>query len=123
MAEDDETLRELISTVLEACGYEVLVAASGFEAVQVAERFHGRLSLLISDVTMPGMSGIELATRLRAAIGPLPVLLLSGYEREDVPADLGEPELVFMSKPFRPVALAQTVRKMLAAAASDAAKS
>jgi two-component system cell cycle sensor histidine kinase/response regulator CckA len=114
VAEDNSLLRELISAIVEACGYEVVAAASGCEAVQAAARCTGRLSLLITDVEMPGMSGPELARRLQAGMGSLKVLLLSGHDREEVLADLGGLRLVFVRKPFTARVLAQTVREMLA---------
>jgi two-component system cell cycle sensor histidine kinase/response regulator CckA len=123
IAEDDAALRALLSAMLEASGYGVILAANGIEALRLAERSGGRLSLLIADVTMPEMGGLELARRLRARCGPLKVLLLSGYERGDLEADLGDPGLVFVQKPFSPRALAQTVREMLKATGGEPAKS
>lgn len=122
VAEDDAGLRALISAALETSGYEVVAAANGFEALREAERRLGRIALLISDVMMPGMSGPELARRLRARSGPLKVLLLSGYPRQDLPADLGDLEPVLVEKPFSVHALARTVRGMLAAAGGEPAK-
>ena len=73
-----------------------------------AQRYAGRLSLLITDVMLAGMSGRELAGRLRAS---LRVLLVSGYERRDLPADLDGLELI--GKPFKAQVLPRKVREML----------
>ena len=109
VAEDDEMLRTLLGIALESCGYTVLAAAGGAEALQLAELHDGAVQLLISDVVMRGMDGFELADRLVAIHPELRVLLLSGY-----PVD---PELhgdvAFLQKPFRPSVLVARVRALL----------
>ena len=109
VAEDDEMLRTLLAIALESCGYTVLTAAGGAEALQLAERHDGAIPLLISDVVMRGMDGCELADRLAAINPDLRVLLLSGY-----PVD---PDfhggVAFLQKPFRPSILVARVRTLL----------
>jgi len=110
VAEDDEMLRTLLQVSLESCGYTVLASASGPAALELAERHAEPIALLLSDVTMPGMEGPELARRLAAIRPGLKVLLLSGYGRDPAILDAG---VDFLQKPFRPSALVARVRWIL----------
>ena len=95
-----------------AAANEVLIAASGSEVLAVVHDCAGRLGLVISDVTMPGMSGFELARHLRAEDESLKILLLSGYG-EAALEGLSEPAVAFLPKPVSPTALARKVRELL----------
>jgi two-component system, cell cycle sensor histidine kinase and response regulator CckA len=112
VVEDDPVLRQLFSIVLAEYGYEVSVAASGGEALAVAHGRAGRLDLVVSDVMMPGMSGLELAKRLRSEDESIKILLLSGYG-EAALEGLSEPAVAFAEKPLAPAALARKVREVL----------
>jgi two-component system cell cycle sensor histidine kinase/response regulator CckA len=114
LVEDDSQVRTLARTMLAACGYTVLVAASGEEALRLAAAYDGPLHLLLTDVVMPGLSGPELAARLVAERPGLPVLYISGYtddrlERHGLP----NATTAFLSKPFTAEALARAVRQVL----------
>lgn len=110
VAEDDEVLRTLLQIALESCGYTVMASASGPAALELAERHAEPIALLVSDVTMPGMEGPELARRLAAVRPGLRVLLLSGYSLDPALLDAG---VDFLQKPFRPSALVARVRGIL----------
>jgi two-component system cell cycle sensor histidine kinase/response regulator CckA len=110
VAEDDDALRTLLQIALESCGYAVLTSATGPAALALAERHAEPIALLVSDVTMPGMEGHELARRLAAIRPGLKVLLLSGYGRDPALVDAG---VDFLQKPFRPSALVARVRWIL----------
>ncbi len=110
LVEDDRALRELLRITLEACGYAVLAAADAAEALRLAQPPGRAIALLVSDVTIPGLSGPELARRLAVGRAGLPVLLLSGYARDA--AMLG-PQVPFLQKPFSPRVLGAKVREIL----------
>lgn len=110
VAEDNEPLRALLQVALESCGYTVLAGAGGPEALGLAERHDETIALLVSDVTMPGMDGRELARRLSAIRPRLQVLLLSGFGPD--PALLAG-GVHFLQKPFRPSFLVAKVREIL----------
>ena len=115
--EDEESVRETVRRILERVGYEVLVARDGREGVSVIEAGRQRVSLVVCDVVMPFLGGIEVR-RLLSRIAPtLPVLLMSGYSTElpPLPLDPAEPDL-FLGKPFEPVELLRRVREVLDAA-------
>jgi CheY-like chemotaxis protein len=112
LVEDEALVRKLASDVLTGRGYTVLSAASGAEALALAEANAAAIALVVSDVVMPGMSGPEMAGLLAARGFPLPVLYMSGYAESDsgglLPA--GAP---LLQKPFSPDTLARRVRAAL----------
>src|SRR5262249_14234128 len=85
----------------ESKGYTVVDAASAQEALEIVERAEGRFDLLLTDVIMPGMSGRELAERLRARWARLRVLYTSGYTANELPENL-DLDAGFIPKPFTP---------------------
>jgi CheY-like chemotaxis protein len=114
LAEDDETVRELTIMALRRHGYEVLVATSGEEGVQVAADHPGPIHLLITDVVMRGMTGRDLSDALVLERPLLRTLYVSGYtENTIVHHGVLEPGIAFLAKPFTPVGLARKVREVL----------
>ncbi len=114
VVEDQPEVRELAVRALRRVGYEVLEATDGDEA---AARFADRatsLSLLLTDVVMPGLNGRELAERLRAVNPRLLVVYMSGYTQEILDQqDRVEPGAAFVAKPFTPSALVRQVDQLL----------
>jgi CheY-like chemotaxis protein len=92
----------------------VLEARNGAEALDLVSRHPGRISLLLTDVVMPGMSGRQLADRLTPRLPGVKVLFMSGYT-DDAIVHHGvlERGIAFLHKPFSPDALAQRVRETL----------
>jgi PAS domain S-box-containing protein len=118
VVEDEEAVRTMTGRLLQSEGYEVLEAANGREALEIVERYSGRVDLVITDVAMPVMSGRDLADRLKQRRASLPVLFMSGYtDDEMVRRGLIEPDHPFLSKPFTPEVLAGKVRLLLDQAA------
>jgi PAS domain S-box-containing protein len=114
VVEDEAGVRTLVCQVLRTCGYTVLEAAQGRDAVRVWEEHRGPIHLLVTDVVMPEMGGRELATRLTTLSPDLKVLYLSGYTDDAVVRHgLLRAEAEFLQKPFSPVALARKVREVL----------
>jgi PAS domain S-box-containing protein len=112
--EDEEGVRELIRTVLEIAGYQVLTAGSAREALALAETHTGPIHLVVTDVVMPEMSGVEVARRLRALRPALGVLYVSGYTEDDViRRGVLASSVTFLEKPFTPEDLTAKVRQVL----------
>jgi CheY-like chemotaxis protein len=112
--EDEEAVRRLVSQTLEKQGYRLLVAGTGTEALEMAEQYSGRISLLITDVVMPRMGGKELAERLRALRPDIRILYISGYtETAILRSGSLESSEQFLQKPFTPMALSKRVRELL----------
>jgi two-component system cell cycle sensor histidine kinase/response regulator CckA len=114
LVDDTDALREMIQRVLANFGYNVLVARDGAQALEVSDKYHGQIDLLLSDVVMPGIGGPELAVRLRMRRPSLRVLLMSGYDEHSLGTG-GVSYASFIAKPFRPEVLAEKVRATLSA--------
>ncbi len=114
VAEDDEVLRELCRVMLEEFGYTVLLAGNAQAALELAHNYEGGIDMLVADVVMPGMSGVQLGQELASVIPGLTVLYMSGYAggvvMEGQPFDPGE---AFVQKPFTPDALLSKMRQLL----------
>ncbi|HXE72218.1 MAG TPA: ATP-binding protein, partial [Candidatus Nitrosotenuis sp.] len=113
VAEDEDQVRLALSRLLEGRGYRVLPAASGEEALRVSARYPGSIELLLTDVAMPEMGGVELARRLQALRPGLRVLLVSGHAPEVLARQGVEEGQPLLPKPFSPQALLQRVRESL----------
>jgi signal transduction histidine kinase len=114
VVEDEEIVRELVCAVLEEQGYNVICAADGWEALQVAGDFDGTIHLLVTDVIMPHMNGPELAGKLSSIRPDMKVLYVSGYSDNDI-GDQGvlDPRFELLQKPFTPQTLARKIRDVI----------
>lgn len=115
LAEDEPLVRAMIATALRNRGYNVLEAANGLEALQIAqEQVAGEIQLLLSDITMPQMNGIELARQFREIFPNVKIVLMSGYvEDPELQIAILDPRIEFLSKPFSLQELADKVREVL----------
>jgi len=114
VVEDEPAVRSLSRRALEGSGYTVLAAATGADALELAERHDGPIDLLVTDVVMPGMSGRELAEQLAPRRPGLRVLYMSGYPGDAVVQRGGlAAGVAFLQKPFTPDGLARQVRAVL----------
>lgn len=115
VVEDENPVRELVSSILRGLGYHVLEAASGAKAVEVWEAQERRVDLLLTDLVMPDqMNGWELAERLRRERPELKVVFTSGYSAEVVGKEfLLRRDAHFLRKPYHPQKLALMVRDCL----------
>jgi PAS domain S-box-containing protein len=114
LAEDASGLLELAKKILERYGYTVLEAPNGIEALQICERHHGTIHLLLTDVVMPGMSGRDLADRVALLYPGMKVLYTSGYtDNAIVQRGVLSAGTAFLQKPYAPEALARKVRDLL----------
>ena len=109
VAEDDELLRYCTVNLLRSHGYKIIEARDGEHALELLEKCRDAVHLLITNYEMPGISGVELARKLREKHGRLKVLLISGMARDIDPAD----DIVFLEKPYNQAILAHTVRELL----------
>ncbi|HXA37597.1 MAG TPA: ATP-binding protein [Phenylobacterium sp.] len=116
--EDEDAVRGVAAKLLRARGYEVIEAASGEEALELAEAHAGTIDLMISDVVMPGMQGPDLLKQARGYLGAAPVMFISGYAESEF-SDLleGEANVSFLPKPIDIKTLAERVKQELQKAA------
>ncbi|MGZ3425158.1 MAG: response regulator, partial [Polyangia bacterium] len=111
LVEDDEDVRDFLLFLLSRLGYRVLQATDGVEALELARTFAEPIDLVLSDIVMPRMNGIDLTHHLIKARPGVKVLLMSGY-----PGDAAEVALApgrLLKKPFERDQLARCVREVL----------
>jgi signal transduction histidine kinase/ActR/RegA family two-component response regulator len=109
--DDDDDVRAVAQTMVEEIGYDVVAVANGEEALEAIET--EPFALLITDVAMPGMNGVDLGKRVREVVPELPILFASGYaDLQTFGADLDVENL--LKKPFRIADLAARISAVLA---------
>jgi PAS domain S-box-containing protein len=122
VVEDDAAVRATAVTRMQQLGYAVLEADSGTAAIELLGRSPGDVSLVFSDVVMPGpISGFDLAKWVRTSLPHLPVLLTSGYHDRLAGVDPTIAEVRLLQKPYGRAELAQALRTALDGAAGDQA--
>ena len=114
LVEDEQALREVTRRILAGAGYEVIVAASGPEAIEAADGHTGPIDLLLSDVIMPQMPGPQLAEKLLVERPSVRVLLMSGFAQPilDSGGYLGD-GMTLIEKPFTRLSLLAKVAQAL----------
>ena len=114
VVDDDPSVLQVASKVLKRGGYEVLGAGGGAEALELAEANEGRISLLLTDVVMPGMGGRELSENFRARYPAVRILFMSAYTEDEVILQgVRVAEVDFIPKPFTVQGLRDKVRQVL----------
>jgi CheY-like chemotaxis protein len=114
LVEDEAPVREMAARALTQAGYDVLAAEDGAAALRVVGERRGRVDLVVTDVMMPVIGGIELAERLAASCPGAQVVYVSGLPWGDVSDGRALPEgHVFLRKPYLPDALVHAVRGLL----------
>jgi two-component system cell cycle sensor histidine kinase/response regulator CckA len=114
LAEDDLLVRTMVAQALRSRGYTVIEADDGARALALARERLGRIDLVLSDIGLPHISGLQLARDLRKLSPTLPVLLISGYTEDDAAQrELHAAGIAFLPKPFAPAMLMQQVRAVL----------
>jgi CheY-like chemotaxis protein len=114
LVEDEAMVREISRQVLEMCGYTVLEAQHGVEALSIFQEEKDKIDLMITDVIMPQMGGRELVERVKQTHPQLRVLFTSGYTDDAIVRhDVIDAGTYFIPKPFTPGALAHKVREVL----------
>lgn len=114
LVEDQQDVRSVAEQALRRYGYHVLEASNAGEALLICEQHPMPIHLLVTDVVMPRMSGVELARRLAEIRPEMKVLYMSGYtENAALHHGIVEPGKAYLQKPFVPERLARRVREVL----------
>ena len=108
LVDDSHRIRPLVRAILQDLDCQILEADGADQALELAAGPGTRIDLLLTDITMPGMNGVELADRLRQSYPQLQVLYMSGYA---LPSLITK-GMHFIEKPFRPEVLLARVREM-----------
>lgn len=116
LVEDESVVREVTRQVLEHVGYRVLESSGPREALSLAAEHRGRIGLLLSDIVMPGMNGLDLARRIQAIQPRLTTVFMSGYAENAMLQEGLDDSSAYIQKPF-------TVDQLLRSVAGALAKS
>ncbi|MBS1851720.1 MAG: PAS domain S-box protein [Acidobacteria bacterium] len=113
VVEDEPSMRHLTSYILKLCGYTVLAAKDGPEALQINRRYQDPIHLLLTDFVMPGLSGDALARQILEQRPDIAILYMSGYAGQKVGGEVLEEGAFFLAKPFTRESLAGKIRDVL----------
>jgi two-component system, cell cycle sensor histidine kinase and response regulator CckA len=108
IADDERAIQNMVRNKLEEEGYFVLTAENGEAALILSHQYPGRIHLLLTDIVMPNMSGVELSKQLSAERPGIRIVLMSGYFEEDI-----NPEFRLLKKPFALQELTDTIKGLL----------
>ncbi len=118
VVEDDEDMRENLRRILIGAGYEVHLARNGVKAIEVLERL--RCHLVLTDLVMPGMGGLDLLDEIRRHEQNLPVVFLTAFGDRAIFAKVTEMGAVdFLTKPFRAASLLGIIQRILNSQTSE----
>lgn len=114
LVEDEIPVRTFSSRALQNKGYEVFEADSGEQGLQIIEKYEGRISVIITDVMMPGMTGPDMVEQIHATYPHIPVIFISGYGEDAFMSSYGSKRSFnFLPKPFTLNQLAQKVKEVM----------
>jgi two-component system, cell cycle sensor histidine kinase and response regulator CckA len=116
IADDEDGVRKLVYSILAANGYKILEARNGAEALALYQANQDKIGIVVTDLVMPQMSGVELGEHLNRLNPALSVLYTSGYQ--DNPIGREGRNASFLQKPFTPAELLSKVRELLDEAAT-----
>lgn len=111
LVEDEAIVRHSFAQLLRTQGHEVIEAANGTEALALLN--HWRVNLVITDLSLPNLNGLNLISLIRARWPRMPIILISGYLSQDAGNIILDGVADFLQKPIRPSALVATVRRLL----------
>ena len=114
VVEDEGGVRQFVADLLRSAGYAVLEAANGQEAMAIANRYRGAIHLLLTDMVMPGITGLQLAEGVLGLHPEAKVLLVSGYSESLGSSAPLDGNIHFLQKPFTPEHLTRTVKEAIA---------
>lgn len=114
VVDDDLTILEIASEILETFGFQVLTAANGYAGLQIFTQKQPAINLVLLDLAMPGMDGFQVFTAIRQLTTTVPVIFSSGFSPQNLANKIKNyPATAFLQKPYHLNDLIDLVRKML----------
>lgn len=113
LVEDEETVRKVIERLLQKLGYEVESASDAEEAIEIFTKRNEEFDLVLTDVVMPGLTGVEMSEVLKKQRPDMKFLFTSGYTSKELGGNPEAPPEPFLPKPFSMVELSRSVREAL----------
>ena len=121
IAEDDDSMRQFLKLALERAGHRVTACADGLAAYKAAEDFGDTVHLLLADIVMPGMDGIELSQRVSQLHPHVKILFITGFSAVAMDASISRNDnATVLSKPFHLNDLVKQVEEILAKSTTTA---
>ena len=113
LAEDQPAIRAALCECLESKGYKILEAQNGSQALEIAEHYPESIDVLVTDVVMPQVRGLELAKRVAELVPDIRVIFMSGYSEDALLENrlLSKTNTTLIQKPFDPEELARKIRE------------
>jgi two-component system cell cycle sensor histidine kinase/response regulator CckA len=120
VVDDDASIIKMATEFFEPLGYEILTALNGKEALEISRKYEEKIDLLLTDVVMSSINGIELAKILQQERPYMLVILMSGYPADIVaPKGIIESNIHFINKPLRRTTLTNIIQTVLDKKATD----
>ncbi len=117
LVDDEKAVLEVTQMILEHFGFTVLAARGGQEACALFEQHADDIRIVVLDLTMPDMGGVEVFKRLRQRCAKVPILFASGYTENSVPPELAnQPSTGFLQKPYQAAGLLAKVQGLIGSA-------
>jgi DNA-binding NtrC family response regulator len=113
LVEDEPFVREATGSILEHAGFDVLSAENALEAMKVYEECDRRIALVMTDMVLPGQTGLQLGQDLRAHSQEVVVLVTSGYFNPEYDTETPESRTYFLAKPYSMRTLVEKIEKIL----------
>ncbi|MDD5284238.1 MAG: PAS domain S-box protein [Desulfuromonadaceae bacterium] len=114
LVDDEQTLRNIGTALLEALGFSVIVATNGSEALEIYGEQSSEIDAILLDLIMPVMGGIETYNKLRNIASAIPIIICSGYSEGEVSEIIkNDRHAGFMSKPYNPIELREVMVRMM----------
>lgn len=114
LADDEQTVRDVTTMMLESIGFSVICVDNGREAIEAAHREGNRLKAILLDLTMPEVGGVDAFHAIREFNSHIPIVLSSGYNKEEdlaIASDISKP--LFLKKPYRLDAIRSVLKRAL----------
>ena len=113
VVEDEQEVRSLLKIMITESGFEVITAKDGLGAFHELRKCGGQVALVVTDVDMGHMNGIELAQSVRSQYPAVPILFVSGLPIPSAELEAVAPGAVLLTKPFGAAALVEAIRKLI----------
>lgn len=113
LVDDEEIVRNLVKVMIERCGFSVVTAVDGADAIEKFKKHNGKFDFILLDLTMPKMGGLEAFNEIRKTNSGIPIFLSSGYEENDIRQLMrGKDFAGFIQKPYTFNVLAEKLKKI-----------
>ena len=113
LVEDEDLVREMTGLMLRENGYQVLEARNGSEALHIWREHQEAIHLVLTDQSLPGISGLDLVSRLAGLRPGIKVILMSGFAVEELGQEIVDSMVGFIQKPFRTKVLITKISESL----------